>query len=123
MRPDLTSAEIAMSGSYFDHVLRDPRHYGIENTTDKVRRRGAVRRTRDDVCTERIGDPVPCSSRHLTENALLVELAGGVPPRIGKRYVGFSSLGRPAVGRWQLPKDSCGAGTQTRPPTTSAHWR
>jgi hypothetical protein len=44
MRPDLTSAEIAMSGSYFDDVLRDPRRYRIENTTDKVRRRGAVRR-------------------------------------------------------------------------------
>ena len=79
MRPDLTSAEIAMSGSYFDDVLCDPRRYGIENTTDKVRRRGAVRRRRDAVCTERIvGDsekvppesPVPCSSRHLTENAL-----------------------------------------------------
>ena len=54
MRPDLTSAEIAMSGSYFDDVLRDPRRYGIENTTDKVRRRGAVRRRRDAVCTERI---------------------------------------------------------------------
>ena len=53
MRPDLTSAEIAMSGSYFDDVLRDPRRYGIENTTDKVRRRGAVRRRRDAVCTER----------------------------------------------------------------------
>jgi hypothetical protein len=34
--------------------LRDPRRYGIENTTDKVRRRGAVRRRRDAVCTERI---------------------------------------------------------------------
>jgi hypothetical protein len=73
MRPDLTRAEIAMSGSYFDDVLRDPRRYGIENTTDKVRRRGAVRRRRDAVCTERIVDsekvppesPVPCSSRHL----------------------------------------------------------
>jgi hypothetical protein len=54
MRPDLTSAEIAMSGSYFDDVLRDPRRYGFENTTDKVRRRGAVRRRRDAVCTERI---------------------------------------------------------------------
>ena len=54
MRPDLTSAEIAMSGSYFDDVLRDPRRYGSENTTDKVRRRGAVRRRRDAVCTERI---------------------------------------------------------------------
>jgi hypothetical protein len=83
MRPDLTSAEIAMSGSYFADVLRDPRRYGIENTTDKVRQRDAVRRRRDAVCTERIvGDsekgppesPVPCSSRHLTENALLVEL-------------------------------------------------
>jgi hypothetical protein len=82
MRPDLTSAEIAMSGSYFDDVLRDPRRYGSENTTDKVRRRGAVRRRRDAVCTERIvGDsekgppesPVPCSSRHLTGNALAVE--------------------------------------------------
>jgi hypothetical protein len=54
MRPDLTSAEIAMSGSYFDDVLRDPQRYGFENTTDKVRRRGAVRRRRDAVCTERI---------------------------------------------------------------------
>jgi hypothetical protein len=43
-----------MSGSYFDDVLRDPRRYGIENTTDKVRRPGAVRRRRDAVCTERI---------------------------------------------------------------------
>ena len=54
MRADLTSAEIAISGSYFDDVLRDPRRYGIENTTDKVRRPGAVRRRRDAVCTERI---------------------------------------------------------------------
>jgi hypothetical protein len=54
MRADLTSAEIAMSGSYFDDVLRDPRRYGIENTTDKVRRPGAVRRRRDAVFTERI---------------------------------------------------------------------
>ena len=54
MRADLTSAEIAMSGSYFDDVLRDPRRYGIENTTDKVRRPGGVRRRRDAVCTERI---------------------------------------------------------------------
>ena len=54
MRADLTSAEIAMSGSYFDDVLRDPRRYGIKNTTDKVRRPGAVRRRRDAVCTERI---------------------------------------------------------------------
>jgi len=54
MRADLTSAEIAMSGSYFDDMLRDPRRYGIENTTDKVRRPGAVRRRRDAVCTERI---------------------------------------------------------------------
>jgi hypothetical protein len=54
MRAELTSAEIAMSGSYFDDVLLDPRRYGIENTTDKVRRPGAVRRRRDVVCTERI---------------------------------------------------------------------
>jgi hypothetical protein len=39
--------------SYFDEVLRDPRRYGIENTTDKVRGPGAVR-PRDAVCTERI---------------------------------------------------------------------
>jgi hypothetical protein len=45
---------IAKSGSYFDDVTRDPRPYGIENTTDKVRRPGAVRRRRDAVCTERI---------------------------------------------------------------------
>ena len=54
MRAELTSAEIAMSGSYFDDVLRDPRRYGIENTTDKLRRPGAVRRRRDAVCTESI---------------------------------------------------------------------
>jgi hypothetical protein len=54
MRAELTSAEIAMSGSYFDDVLRDPWRYGIENTTDKVRRPGPVRRRRDTVCTERI---------------------------------------------------------------------
>jgi hypothetical protein len=29
MRADPTSAEIAMSGWYFDDVLRDPRRYGI----------------------------------------------------------------------------------------------
>ena len=54
MRADPTSAEIAKSGPYFDDVPRDPRRYGIENTTDKVRRPGAVRRRRDAVCTERI---------------------------------------------------------------------
>jgi hypothetical protein len=54
MRLELTSAEIAMSGSYFDDVLLDPRRYGIENTTDKVRRPGAVRLRRDAVCTERV---------------------------------------------------------------------
>jgi hypothetical protein len=32
----LTSAEIAMSRSYFDDVLHDPRRYGIRNNTDKV---------------------------------------------------------------------------------------
>jgi hypothetical protein len=36
----------AMSGSYSDDALRDPRRYGIKNTTDKVRRPGAVRRRR-----------------------------------------------------------------------------
>jgi hypothetical protein len=35
-------------------VLRDPRRYGIKNTTDKLRRPGAVRRRRDAVCTERV---------------------------------------------------------------------
>ena len=45
MRADLTSAEIAKSGSYFDDVLRDPRRYGIENTTDKVRRPRSTTRT------------------------------------------------------------------------------
>jgi hypothetical protein len=54
MRAELTSAEIAMSGAYFDDVLRDPRRFGIENTTDKVRRAGAVRRGRDAMCIERI---------------------------------------------------------------------
>lgn len=50
-----------MSGSYFDDVLRDPRRYGIKNTTDKVRRPGAVRRRRDAVCTERVvGKPEAC---------------------------------------------------------------
>ena len=33
-------------------MTRDPRPYGIENTTDKVRRPGAVRRRCDAVCTE-----------------------------------------------------------------------
>jgi hypothetical protein len=46
MRPELTSAEIAMSGSYFDDVLLDPRRYGLENTTDKVRRPGCSTKTR-----------------------------------------------------------------------------
>ena len=66
MPADLTSAEIAKSGSYFDDVTRDPRPYGIENTTDKVRRPGAVRRRRDAVCTERIvgvPDKDPCIDR------------------------------------------------------------
>ncbi len=54
MRAELTSAEIAMSESYFDDVLLDPRRYGIKNTTDKMRRPGAVRRRRDAVCTERV---------------------------------------------------------------------
>src|SRR5580704_3323146 len=54
MPADLKSAEIAKSGSYFDDVTRDPRPYGIENTTDKVRRPGAVPRRRDAVFTERI---------------------------------------------------------------------
>ncbi len=50
-----------MSGSYFDDVLRDPRRYGIKNTTDKVRRPGAVRRRRDAVRTERVvGKPEVC---------------------------------------------------------------
>jgi hypothetical protein len=70
MRPALMSAEIAMSGSYFDDVLRDPRRHGIDNPTDKVRRRGAVRRRRDAVCTERIvgdsekGTPNPLCRAH-----------------------------------------------------------
>ncbi len=64
MRPELTSAEIAMSGSYFDDVLRDPRRYGIENTTDKVRRPGAVRRkTRRRVHRAycRLNRPIPAA--------------------------------------------------------------
>ena len=35
-----TTTEIAMSGSYFDDVLRDPPRCAIENITDKVRRPG-----------------------------------------------------------------------------------
>ena len=51
----------AMSGSYSDDALRDPRRYGIKNTTDKVRRPGAVRRRRDAVCSERVlGKPEVC---------------------------------------------------------------
>jgi len=46
MRAELTSTEIAMSGSYFDDVLRDPRRYGIENTTGKLHRVLSVTRTR-----------------------------------------------------------------------------
>ena len=38
IRAELTSAEIAMSASYFDDLLRDPRRCGIENTSDKMRR-------------------------------------------------------------------------------------
>ena len=72
MRAELTSAEIAMSGSYFDDVLRDPRRYGIENTTDKLRRPGAVRRRRDAVCTESIvGDPEIGNRRTLEECGFL----------------------------------------------------
>jgi hypothetical protein len=56
VRAELTSAEIAMRGSYFDDVLRDPRRYGIENTTDKERRPGAVRH-----------DATPCASSVLFE--------------------------------------------------------
>lgn len=54
MRSKLTAAEIAMSGSYFHDVLLDPRRYGIENTTDKVRRPGAVRLRCDAVGTEHV---------------------------------------------------------------------
>jgi hypothetical protein len=55
---EMPSAKIAMSGSYFDDLLRDPRRYGIENTTDKLRRPGGVRRKRDAVCTEStVGHP------------------------------------------------------------------
>jgi hypothetical protein len=63
MRAELTSAEIAIWADRisFDDVLRDPRRYGIKNTTDKVRRPGAVRRRRDAVCTERVvGKPEVC---------------------------------------------------------------
>jgi len=61
MRAELTSVEIAMSGSYFDYVLRDPRRYGIKNTTDNVHRPDAVRRRRDAVCTEHVvGKPEVC---------------------------------------------------------------
>jgi hypothetical protein len=50
-----------MSGSYSDDALRDPRRYGIKNTTDKVRRPGAVRRRRDAVCTAHVlGKPEVC---------------------------------------------------------------
>jgi hypothetical protein len=49
MRADLTNAEIAMSGSYFEDALRDPRRY-----TYKVRGPGGVRRRHDTVCTVRI---------------------------------------------------------------------
>jgi len=47
MPADLTSAEIAKSGSYFDDVTRDPRPYGIENITDKspTRTEGSKRRS------------------------------------------------------------------------------
>ena len=63
MRAELTSAEIAIWADRisFDDVLHDPRRYGIKNTTDKVRRPGAVRRRRDAVCTERVvGKPEVC---------------------------------------------------------------
>jgi hypothetical protein len=61
-----------LSGSYFDDVLRDPRHYGIKSTTDKVRQPGAVRRRRDAVCTERVvGKPVVCRVISVDANALI----------------------------------------------------
>jgi hypothetical protein len=72
MRAELTSAEIAMSGSYFDDVLRDPRRYGIKNTTDKVRRPAAVRRRRDAVCTERVvGKPEVCHVISVDDKSLM----------------------------------------------------
>lgn len=70
MRPDLTSAEIAMSGSYFDDVLLDPRRYGIENTTDKVRRPSAVRLRRYAVCTERIVVSGETGAKHHSRTSL-----------------------------------------------------
>jgi hypothetical protein len=47
MPADLTRAEIAKSGSYFDDVTRHPRPYSIENTTDKspTRTEGSKRRS------------------------------------------------------------------------------
>jgi hypothetical protein len=61
LRAELTSAEIAMIGSYFYDVLLDPRRYGIKSTTDKMRRPGALRRRRNAVCTERVvGTPEVC---------------------------------------------------------------
>jgi hypothetical protein len=72
MRAELTSAEIAMSGSYFDDVLRDPRRYGIKNTTEKVRRPAAVRRRRDAVCTERVvGKPEVCRVISVDDKSLM----------------------------------------------------
>jgi hypothetical protein len=66
-------------------VLRDPRRYGIENTTGKVCRPGAVRRRRDVVCTE-----------HIVGNAKLTSLVQN------RRCWTSSARAAPAVGQMTI---------------------
>jgi hypothetical protein len=117
MRADLTSAEIAMSGSYFDDVLRDPRRYGIENTTDKVRRPGAVRRRRDAVCTERIvGHSYKSSSRSRSSQRQSqlarcghlgsCEKTGPPPDRAGEAILAARAILTPRLHRALQPRFS-----------------
>jgi hypothetical protein len=92
MRAELTSAEIAIWADRisFDDVLRDPRRYGIKNTTDKVRRPGAVRRRRDAVCTARVlGKPEVCRVISVDAKSPMHSPTTDSEPR--GRIVGFAS--------------------------------
>jgi hypothetical protein len=54
MGAELTSAGMAMSGSYFDDGLRDPRRYGVEAITGRSELVGRCSTRCDAVCAERI---------------------------------------------------------------------
>jgi hypothetical protein len=81
-------------------LLLDPRRYGIENTTDKVRRPGAVRRRRDTVCTERI-----------VGNSEIGQQAVAVSKRVGRR--------EPRTGH-PLPRVAAPPVISARPPSVPA---